>query len=152
MADKLNVGDVAPDFALMDENRNVVRLSDLRGKKVVLLFYPMDFSPVCTEEHCAFGPSLGQIAPDANTVVFGVSCDSPFSHAAFKKQYGIPYSLLADPTRKMAKAYGLWAGEEPFNCTKRGTVVIGADGRIAHWHEQPMKEARRVQDLAAAVR
>ncbi len=152
MADAtLKVGDPAPDFALMDENKNVVKLADLRGKKVVLLFYPMDFSPICTEEHCAFGPQLGQIATGADTVVFGVSCDSPFCHAAFKKQYNIPYSLLADTTRKMAKAYGLSAGEEPFNCTKRGTVVIDANGRIAHYEEVPMREARKVSAIAAAA-
>ena len=147
----LKLGDVAPDFALMDENKNTVKLSELRGKKVVLLFYPMDFSPVCTTEHCTFGPQLGQIKGREDAVVFGVSCDSPFSHAAFKKQYGIPYTLLADPTRKMAKAYGMWAGEEPYNCTKRGTVVIGKDGRITHYHEQPMREARKVEDLSMAV-
>jgi len=151
MADALKVGDQAPDFALMDENRNLVKLSDLRGKTVVLLFYPMDFSPVCSDEHCAFGPQLGTIAPGADTVVYGVSCDSPFSHAAFKKQLNIPYSLLADPTRRMAKAYGMWAGEEPFNCTKRGTVVIDRNGRIAYYHEQPMKEARKVEDLVKAA-
>ncbi len=147
----LNVGDSAPDFELMDQDKNKVRLSDLRGKRVVLLFYPMDFSPVCTEEHCKFGPDLGKIAPDAGTVVFGVSCDSPFSHAAFKKQYAIPYSLLADPTRKMAKAYGMWAGEEPYNCTKRGTVVIDQTGKIAFYQEVPMREPRKVEDLTQAV-
>ena len=151
MAETLKVGDAAPDFALMDENKNVVKLADLRGKKVVLLFYPMDFSPVCTSEHCEFGPGLGKIqgAGGGDTVVFGVSCDSPFSHAAFKKQYGIPYSLLADPTRKMAKAYGMWAGEEPYNCTKRGTVVIDKEGRIAHYEEVPMKEPRKLDELAS---
>lgn len=149
MADNaLKVGDVAPDFALMDQDRNTVRLSDLKGKKVVLLFYPMDFSPVCTTEHCEFGPQLGKLKADADTLVFGVSCDSPFCHAAFKKQYNIPYPLLSDPTRKMAKAYNMWTGEEPWNCTKRGTVVIGKDGRIVHWEEVPMKEPRKVADLA----
>jgi peroxiredoxin len=148
----LKAGDPAPDFALMDETRKVVKLADLRGKKVVLLFYPMDFSPVCTQEHCAFGPQLGKIAPDAGTVVYGVSCDSPFSHAAFKKQYGIPYSLLADTNRKMARAYGMFAGEEPFNCTKRGTVVIAPDGRIAHYEEVPMLEPRKVEAISAAAR
>jgi len=152
MADNaLKAGDVAPDFALMDQDRNTIKLSDLKGKKVVLLFYPMDFSPVCTTEHCEFGPQLGKLQADANTVVFGVSCDSPFCHAAFKKQYNIPYPLLSDPTRKMAKAYNMWAGEEPYNCTKRGTVVIGKDGRIAHWEEVPMKEPRKIEDLARAA-
>jgi peroxiredoxin len=148
----LKPGDAAPDFALMDENKEVVKLADLRGKKVVLLFYPMDFSPVCTTEHCAFGPEQGTIAGGGgDAILFGVSCDSPFSHAAFKKQYHIPYRLLADPTRKMAKAYGMWAGEEPYNCTKRGTVIIGKDGRIAKWEEVAMREPRKVADLAAAV-
>lgn len=150
MADTLQPGDVAPDFALMDETKTVVKLSELRGKKVVLLFYPMDFSPTCTTEHCAFGPQESAIAGEGG-VIFGVSCDSPFSHAAFKKQYNIPYRLLADPTRKMAKAYGMWAGEEPYNCTKRGTVVIDANGKIAHYEEVPMREARQVADLARAV-
>jgi peroxiredoxin len=147
----LKPGDLAPDFALMDENKTPVKLADLRGKKVVLLFYPMDFSPTCTTEHCSFGPELSGIEGGPDTVVFGVSCDSPFSHAAYKKQYNIPYSLLADPTRKMAKAYGMWAGEEPYNCTKRGTVVIGKDGKIAYYQEVPMREARKTEELKRIV-
>jgi peroxiredoxin len=153
MADALKVGDVAPEFELMNQDKNIVKLSDYRGKKkVMLLFYPMDFSPVCTEEHCAFGPAFDKLnGPDADTVVFGVSTDSPFSHAAFRKQYNIPYDLLADPTRKMVKAYGLFAGEEPFNCGKRGTVIIDKNGKIAFYQEQPMREPRKVADLEKAA-
>jgi peroxiredoxin len=147
----LKPGDAAPDFELMDQDKNKTKLSDLRGKNVVLLFYPMDFSPVCTQEHCAFGPELGKIKHDADTLVFGVSCDSPFCHAAFRKQYNIPYPLLADPTRKMVKAYGMWAGEEPYNCSKRGTVVIDKDGRISFYQEVPMREPRKVEDLSKAA-
>ena len=148
----LRVGQTAPDFELMNQDKEKVKLSDFRGrKKVVLLFYPLDFSPVCTDEHCAFGPQLGKITGGQDAAVFGVSCDSPFSHAAFRKQYNIPYDLLSDPTRKMAKAYGMWAGEEPYNCTKRGTVVIDSDGKVSHYHEQPMREARQIDDLARAV-
>ena len=148
----LKVGQAAPDFELMKQDKSKVKLSDLRGKKVVLLFYPMDFSPVCTQEHCAFGPQIGKIAKDDSTVVFGVSCDSPFSHDAYRKQYNIPYDLLADPTRKMAKTYGMWAGEEPYNCTKRGTVVIGKDGKVAYYKEQPTsKDARSVEDVIKAA-
>ena len=154
MADNqpLKVGDAAPDFELMNQDKNKVKLSDYRGKKkVMLLFYPMDFSPICTQEHCTFGPAFDKLnGPDADTVVFGVSCDSPFCHAAFRKQYNIPYDLLADVTRKMSKAYGMFAGEEPYNCTKRGTVIVGKDGRIAHYHEQPMKDPRSVEDLEKA--
>ncbi|HYE17330.1 MAG TPA: peroxiredoxin [Tepidisphaeraceae bacterium] len=150
----LKPGDVAPDFDLPTDdtkNRTRVKLSELRGKDVVLLFYPMDFSPTCTEEHCTFGPALGTIAPSADTVVFGVSCDSPYSHAAYKSQYKIPYTLLSDPTRRMAKAYDMWAGEEPYNCTKRGTVIIGKDGKVRRWEEVNMREARKVNDLSMAV-
>lgn len=149
----LKVGEMAPEFDLMNQDKAHVKLSDFRGKKkVMLLFYPMDFSPTCTEEACAFGPQLGKILADAETIVFGVSCDSPFCHAAFRKQYGIPYDLLSDPTRKMAKAYGMFAGEEPYNCTKRGTVVIARDGKISFYQEVAMREARKVEALAAAAR
>lgn len=145
----LAVGSVAPDFTLMNQDKKEISLSSLRGKKVVLLFYPMDFSPVCTAEHCAFGPALGQIKKDENTVVFGVSCDSPFTHEAFKVQFHIPYDLLSDVTREMVKAYDLFMGERPFNCGKRGTVVISPEGKIAYWHEQPVLEARTVATLAS---
>jgi peroxiredoxin Q/BCP len=148
----LKIGDPAPDFEVMDQNKNKVSLSSLKGKKVVLLFYPMDFSPTCTAEHCSFGPAIGKIKADADTVVFGVSTDSPFAHEAYKKQYNIPYDLLADVNRRMVKAYDMFMGEEPFNCGKRGTVVIDRNGKIAHWHEQSPKEARSVASIAAAAR
>lgn len=147
----LRVGDAAPDFELMNQDKQKIKLSDLRGKKVVLLFYPMDFSPTCTTEHCTFGAELPKIQGGQDTVVYGVSCDSPFSHAAYRTQYKIPYDLLADPTRKMAKAYGMWAGEEPYNCTKRGTVVINKEGKISHYEEVSMREARKVEELAGQI-
>jgi peroxiredoxin len=147
-----SAGSPAPDFEMMNQDRQPVKLSDFRGKKkVVLLFYPMDFSPVCTEEHCAFGPQLDKIKGAEDAVVFGVSTDSPFCHAAFKKQYSIPYDLLADVTRNVSKAYSLFMGETPYNCSKRGTVVVDKDGKISYWHEQPTKEARKVEDLSKAV-
>ena len=148
-----NVGDVAPEFELMTQDpARKVKLSDLRGRTVVLLFYPMDFSPVCTTEHCSFTEAFAQIAPHKDTVVFGVSTDSPFCHAAFKKQFNIAYDLLSDPTRTMVKAYGMFMGEEPFNCGKRGTVVVGKDGRITAFDEQPILEPRQVDKIAAAAR
>lgn len=129
---------------------NDVSLSSLKGKKVVLLFYPMDFSPVCTDEACEFGPKKSELAGD-DGVMLGVSCDSPFTHAAFKKAHNIEFDLLADPTREMAKAYDMWAGLEPFNCTKRGTVVIDPDGNIAHWSEVELGTKREFSDLVAAA-
>ena len=152
MTQTLKPGDVAPEFELMNQDKNKVKLSDFRGKKkVVLLFYPMDFSPVCTQEHCTFGPELGKIQKDDQTIVFGVNADSPFCHVAFKRQYNIPYDLLSDPTRKMLKAYGMWAGEEPYNCAKRGTVVIDKNGRVSFYQEVEMKTPRAVDDLTKAV-
>ena len=86
----LKAGDFAPDFELMNQDKTKVKLSSYRGKKkVVLLFYPMDFSPICTKEHCSFGPDLGKLQKDDQTVVFGINCDSPFCHAAFRRQYDI---------------------------------------------------------------
>jgi len=148
----LKVGEPAPEFELMNQNKEKVKLSDFRGKKkVVLLFYPLDFSPVCTDEHCKFGPELAKIVGGEDAVVFGINCDSTWSHAAFKKQYSIAYDLLSDPTREVVKKYGMYAGLEPMNCSKRGTVVIGKDGRVTYYHEQPMREARKVEDLTKAV-
>jgi peroxiredoxin len=148
----LQVGQPAPDFELMNQNKDKVKLSAFRGnKKVVLLFYPMDFSPVCTDEHCKFGPELGRIVGTEDAVVFGINCDSPFCHAAFRKQYSIPYDLLSDTSRETVKKYGMFAGVEPFNCSKRGTVVVDKDGKISHYHEQPMREARSIEELSKAV-
>jgi len=136
----------------MNEDKVKVKLSDFKGKKkVVLLFYPMDFSPVCTQEHCDFGPQLGKIAKDDQTVVFGVSCDHPYSHAAYKKQYAIPYDLLADTSRDMVKAYGMFMGVVPYNCSKRGTVVVDKAGKVSFYQEQPTLKPRTVEELAAAV-
>jgi peroxiredoxin len=145
----MKAGDTAPDFELMNQDKNKVKLSDFRGKKnVMLLFYPMDFSPVCTTEHCTFGPVLSQLeGANHDTVVLGVSTDSPFSHAAFKKQYNIPYDLLADVNRRVSKAYDLFMGEEPYNCSKRGTVVIDKNGKVASWQEQPTKDPRTIEQL-----
>jgi len=148
---EIRVGDQAPDFEMMNQDKQPVKLSSLRGKKVVLLFYPMDFSPTCTEEMCTFGPQADKIRGAENAIIFGVSTDSPFCHAAFKKQYNIPYDLLADTSRKVCKDYNLFMGEQPYNCSKRGTVVIDANGRVSYWHEQPTREARKVDDLAKAV-
>jgi peroxiredoxin Q/BCP len=112
----------------------------------------MDFSPVCTTEHCTFGPELPSLTGNTgDTVIFGVSTDSPFSHAEYKAKFKIPYSLLADPTRKMVKAYGMFAGEEPYNCGKRGTVIIDKNGKVALWQEVPMREPREVAALRSQI-
>ena len=147
----LHVGDLAPDFELMNQDLRTVRLADLRGRRVVLLFYPMDFSPACTAEFCGFGPDLSGLTPGEDTIYFGVSCDTPFAHAAFRERYNLPLDLLADPTRRMAKAYGMWAGEEPFNCTKRGTIVIDSHGRVAFRQEVGVDDVRTTAHVRQAV-
>ena len=141
----LNPGDAAPDFELMDQDMETVKLSDLKGSRVVLLFYPMDFSPVCTDEHCTFSPAKGDLFGDAK--VFGVSTDSPFSHKAYKEQYKIDYPLLADVTREMVKSYDMYADGTPFNCGARGTVVIDADGKIEKWDKVEMGVARSADQV-----
>jgi peroxiredoxin len=147
----LKIGDVAPEFELMNQDKQIVKLSDFRGKKkVVLLFYPMDFSPTCTTEHCTFGPEINAIQ-GSDAIVFGINCDHPFCHGAYRKEYKIPYDLLSDVTRSVSKAYDMFAGETPYNCSKRGTIVIDKNGKISHWHEQPMREARKVEDLVKAI-
>jgi peroxiredoxin len=138
----LNIGDKAPDFELMNQTLNKIKLSDFAGKTVVLLFYPMDFSPVCTQEHRCVSDSLGSLGLNDNTVVFGINCDHAFSHAAFKKEYKIQYDLLSDTSRETVKAYDMFSGVEPFNCAKRGTVVIDPDGRIKSITEYSVDEPR----------
>ncbi len=149
----LSVGDTAPDFELMADDESTVKLSDLAGKTVVLLFYPMDFSSVCTAEHCAFGKELPTITGGSDDVkVFGVNCDHIFAHQAFKKQNDIPYPLLSDTSRDMVKAYGMFAGEKPFNSASRGTVVIGPDGKIKAHEPVEILTERKVEDLAAMAK
>ena len=152
MSDALKVGDVAPEFELMDQEKRKIKLSDFKGKKkVALLFYPMDFSPVCTGEFCEFGPAQNTIDPKHDTVIFGINCDHPFSHAEFKAKHKLPYDLLSDVTRKISKAYGMFAGEEPYNCSKRGTVVIGLDGKISFFQEVTMGAPRTLDSIVKAV-
>jgi len=148
----LTIGQPAPDFSLMNQDRKPVTLSDLRGKRVVLLFYPMDFSPICTTEHCSFGLELHTIQAGANTVVFGVNCDHPFCHEAFKKQFNIPYDLLSDTSRATVKAYEMYWGVEPFNASKRGTVVIDESGNISHWSQVEIGDHRSVDSIVKAAR
>jgi peroxiredoxin len=134
----------------MDDEQNTVKLADLRGQTVVLLFYPMDFSPVCTNEHCAFSPGVASFGEDVK--VFGINCDHPFAHAAFRKQHDIAYPLLSDPTRKTVKAYGMFAGEEPFNCASRGTVVIDPEGKVSAYEPVEILSERKLEDLVAMTK
>ncbi len=130
----LQVGDLAPDFSLFDGSGNEVTLSALRGKRVVLYFYPRDNTPGCTQEACGFR----DIYPDlqrCNAVVFGISTDSAASHQAFAQKYDLPFPLLVDADATAAKAYESYGpkkfmGKEYVGVI-RNTFVIAPDGTIA---------------------
>ncbi len=150
VAREVEVGDVAPDFTLKDENGNPVALSSFRGKKsVVLAFYPFDWSPVCTNENCALTQDLAEFE-GKETVVFGVSCDSFFCHKAWREKLGLKQSLLSDQQREVSKKYGLFL--EELNCSKRATVVIDRQGKVTFKKVQEIKVARSNQEILAALR
>lgn len=129
----LKVGDKAPDFEAKDEGGRAVRLADLKGKTVVLYFYPKDDTPGCTAEACSFRDNYAAIKKKG-AVILGVSKDPAASHVKFKEKYSLPFPLLADEDLKVTKAYGAW-GERSlygrkFMGTIRSTYVIGPEGRI----------------------
>jgi peroxiredoxin Q/BCP len=133
MADWIEAGDKAPDFTLATHDGTKLKLSNLRGKTVVLYFYPKDDTPGCTKEACGFRDTITELeAPDA--VVLGVSPDGPESHARFRKKYDLPFTLLADPTHAVAEKYGAWREKNMYGKKTvgiaRSTFIIGPDGRV----------------------
>jgi peroxiredoxin Q/BCP len=126
---ELNVGDKGPDFSLMDERGRLVSLRDYLGKKVVILyFYPKDFTPGCTAEACSFRDDY-KVFEERGAVVVGVSLDSVESHMKFSEKYNLPFLLLSDSRKEVAKAYGV-LGTGGF-LAKRVTFVIDKEGKIA---------------------
>jgi peroxiredoxin Q/BCP len=125
----LKVGDTAPDFEVQDHTGKTVRLRELRGKRVVLFFYPKADTPGCTKQSCGFRDRF----PDyqkAGISVFGVSFDTVEENAAFAKKFGFAYPLLCDTKRELGLAYKTCdSAQDPYS--KRLTYVIGADGKIA---------------------
>ncbi len=127
---ELKVGDTAPDFSLLDERGLPVSLKDYLGKKVVVLyFYPKDFTPGCTVEACSFRDDYKPIQ-DKGAVVIGVSLDSVESHLKFSEKYMLPFTILSDHKKEVAKAYGV-LGVGGF-LAKRVTFIINKDGKITH--------------------
>ncbi len=128
-------GDPAPDFALADDSGAIVRLRDLRGRRVVLYAYPADDTPGCTRQACALRDSWPEIAA-TGAAVYGLSPDDVASHVAFRAKFSLPFPLLADPDRELIDALGFW-GVRPNGTTGviRSTVLIDADGVIERvWH------------------
>ncbi len=117
----LHPGEKAPDFALYNQNNELVRLSDLRGKKVALYFYPKDNTAGCTKQACGFGELVPEFE-EQNAVVLGISKDSVASHEKFARKYGFSFSILSDPELTAIKAYDVW--QEKKMCGKVSMGVV----------------------------
>jgi peroxiredoxin len=145
------VGQPAPDFVLKDQNQKEVKLSDFAGKKnVVLVFYPLDWSPVCTNEHACFVNDMKQFeALDAE--VLGVSVDSVWSHKAYAEKMGIQYSLLADfqPRGAMAEKYGVFLADK--GITGRAIVIVNKAGKVAWAKNYDIPVVPDLKEVAAAL-
>ena len=130
----LEVGTKAPDFTLPDQNGNVHSLSDYRGKKVVLYFYPKDNTPGCTKQACGFAERYPKFT-EKGAVILGISKDSVASHKKFEEKYGLPFTILSDPELVVIQAYDVW--KEKMNYGKvsmgvvRTTYLIDEEGKIA---------------------
>ena len=127
-------GKEAPDFELASDTGERVRLSQLRGRPVVLYFYPKDDTPGCTKEARGFRDAYSEYE-ERGAVVLGVSPDSEASHARFRQKHGLPFTLLADPDHDVAERYGVWVEKNSHGKKSMGinrsTFVIDADGKVA---------------------
>jgi peroxiredoxin Q/BCP len=128
------VGSMAPDFVLPSDDGLAVRLSDLRGQRVVLYFYPKDDTPGCTTQACGFRDNYVEIT-EKNAVVFGISPDGVNSHVKFRTKFNLPFRLLADEDHKVAELYGVWGEKSTYGKTYFGIIrshfVVDAEGKIA---------------------
>ncbi|HEX9117911.1 MAG TPA: thioredoxin-dependent thiol peroxidase [Anaerolineae bacterium] len=131
------IGDPAPDFTLSDDGGNSVRLSDFRGQRVIVYFYPKDMTSGCTTQACGFRDNYPTIT-ERNAVVLGISPDSAESHVRFKSKYNLPFRLLADPDHQVAERYGVWGEKSLYGKKYLGIIrshfVVDEAGRIADAH------------------
>lgn len=131
---ELTVGKKAPDFTAADDQGKEVSLKELKGKKVILYFYPKDDTPGCTKEACAFRDGIAQIKKKG-AVVLGVSADSVDSHGKFKKKFDLIFSLLSDTDKKLIQDYGVWKEKSMYGKKymgiERTTVIIDEQGKVA---------------------
>lgn len=148
------VGEVAPDFEAVDHEGRPVRLSDFRGRRVVLYFYPKDGTPGCTKEACSFRDVHAEIQ-QAGVVVLGISPDPPESHRRFRQRHGLQFPLLSDGDHRVAQAYGVWVKKNFYGKklwgVARTTFLIGPDGRVERvWRR--VKPNRHGQEVFQALR
>ncbi len=130
----LNVGDAAPDFVLVSDEGQPVKLSDYQGQQVVIFFYPKADTPGCTRQACGFRDNFVMMEA-ANTAVLGISPDTPETLAKWKKKQNLPYPLLSDPEHAVAEAYGIWGEKKLYGRAYMGIIrshfVVDADGKLA---------------------
>ena len=153
---KLNMGDMAPDFTATTDSGETLRLSDLRGKRVVIFFYPKDNTPGCTMQACGFRDQY-PVIEEKNAVVLGVSGDNAQSHRKFKSKHNLPYTLLVDEDHAVARAYGVWAEKNmlgiKLGMIERSHFVIDEAGRIvdAQVNVSPTKSAQSALEALDTV-
>ncbi len=133
-------GQLAPDFEGQTQQGETLRLSDYRGKKVALYFYPKDDTPGCTKQACNLRDDYSELQ-EAGVAVIGVSADDVDSHVAFAEKYSLPFPLVADPEHDVLNAYGVWGERNlygrKFMGTKRTTFLIDEEGKIVHVFKRP---------------
>lgn len=146
-------GKAAPAFTLPDQNGNKVALKDLKGKDVVVFFYPKDDTPGCTKEACGFRDNFAHFE-DAGVVLLGISPDEAGAHQKFIDKYDLPFTLLCDPNKTVMEKYGAWGEKNMYGKISMGvirsTVWIGADGKVVkHWKRVSKAEQHPAQVLKA---
>ena len=150
MAAEIKVGATAPDFTLKDQDQKDVKLSDYKGKKnVVLAFYPLDWSPVCTTENKCLNDDFPKFQ-SASTEVLGISRDSVYSHKAWQEALGLKHRLLSDMSGDVAKKYGMWLDDKFI--TKRATVVVDKQGTVQYVKVQEILTARDDNEILTALK
>ena len=131
----LTAGDVAPTFTMLDDTGTKVSLQDLKGQRVVLYFYPKDDTPGCTTQACGIRDGWKEVEA-LDVTLFGISPDSPESHAKFRAKFDLPYPLLADEGHAVAEQYGVWVEKsmygQKYMGVERSTFIIGPTGTLEH--------------------
>ena len=145
----LEINTTAPDFELSDQNGDLHKLSDYRGQRLVLYFYPKDDTPGCTAEACSFRDNYSVFKPNG-IAILGVSADSAKSHANFQEKYQLPFTLLSDTDHAVSEAYGVWSlkkymGREYYGIN-RTTFLIDEAGNLVKIYEK-VKPAEHAQEI-----